>query len=88
MVDIPIACSSSMGASSTGGILVVRGCLLAWLPLPDVACCLYRCSKAERLGCSMGADIRLLCVAASTGADAYASQLRPFWGGAGCCTRP
>ena len=60
MVDIPIACSSSMGASSTGGILLM-GCLslLGWCYL-----------SAVPLGCLSAAAFlwtgtRLRCVAAS-----------------------
>ena len=39
----------------------------------------------------MGADVRLLCVAASTGADAGMPRNQGRFaggGGAGCCTRP
>ena len=60
MVDIPIACSSSMGASSTGGILLV-GCLslLGWCYLSAVA---LGCLSAAAF---LWAGTRLRCVAAS-----------------------
>ena len=60
MVDIPIACSSSMGASSTGGILLV-GCLsllLCWLAIGCSAGLPFR-------RCFLWAGTRLRCVAAS-----------------------
>ena len=60
MVDIPIACSSSMGASSTGGILLM-GCLslLGWCYLSAVA---LGCLSAAAF---LWAGTRLRCVAAS-----------------------
>ena len=60
MVDIPIACSSSMGASSTGGILGC-GCL-------SLSCGLVLANYAAWLPfrrCLLWAGTRLRCVAAS-----------------------
>ena len=60
MVDIPIACSSSMGASSTGGIFVDG---LPFSP-PWAACYNYRLWLPFRR-CRRWAGTRLRCVAAS-----------------------
>ena len=60
MVDIPIACSSSMGASSTGGIFVDG---LPFSP-PWAACYNYRLWLPIRR-CRRWTGTRLRCVAAS-----------------------